>query len=290
VDAVVNFAAETHVDRSILGPEEFVETNVAATFRLLDESLAYWRELPGARREAFRFLHVSTDEVYGHLEADDPAFTEETPYAPRSPYSASKASSDHLARSFFHTYDLPLVITNCSNNYGPRQFPEKLIPLCLLNALEGKPLPVYGRGENVRDWLFVDDHCEAILAVLHRGRPGRSYNVGGECEMTNIDLVRRLCRVLDAKLPDSPHTPHENLITFVADRPGHDLRYAMNISRIRDELGWTPGETFETGLAKTVDWYLDHGEWVESIRSGDYARWIEANYRGRGPRSDKDET
>lgn len=279
--AVVNFAAESHVDRSISGPEAFVETNLAATFRLLDETTAYWRALPPDRRESFRFLHVSTDEVYGTLGPDDAPFTETTPYAPNSPYAATKAGSDHLVRAAHHTYGLPTLVTNCSNNYGPRQFPEKLIPLMILTALEGRPLPVYGDGLNVRDWLYVEDHCEAILTVLAGGRPGQTYNVGGRCEKTNMDVIRTLCALLDELRPNSPHLPHFNLVNYVKDRPGHDRRYAIDASKIERELGWIPKETFETGLRKTVEWYLANPAWVESIRTGEYRSWLERNYVNR---------
>ena len=279
--AVVNFAAESHVDRSIHGPEEFILTNVVGTFHLLDAVRGYWSALPEPEKSAFRFLHVSTDEVYGSLSPSDPPFTEENPYAPNSPYSASKASSDHLVRAYHHTYGLPTLTTNCSNNYGPYQFPEKLIPLILLNALRGKPLPVYGDGMNVRDWLYVGDHCAAIRAVLAGGRPGETYNVGGWNEMPNLVIVRALCGLLDEARPD-PAGPRERLITFVKDRPGHDRRYAIDARKIDRELGWKPAETFETGIRKTVAWYLENLPWVEEVASGDYRRWIEANYGERG--------
>jgi len=253
--AIVHLAAESHVDRSIEGPAEFVQTNVVGTFSLLEEARTYWMQLAAPERAAFRFLHVSTDEVYGSLGPGDPAFTEETPYAPNSPYSASKASSDHLVRAYHHTYGMPTLITNCSNNYGPHQFPEKLIPLMIHHALAGKPLPVYGDGLNVRDWLYVEDHCTALSEVLARGRPGDVYNVGGGAEMTNIDLVRTLCALLDEAKPRTGGS-YESLITFVKDRPGHDRRYAIDSGKIRRELGWRPQETFESGLRKTVRWYL----------------------------------
>jgi len=253
--AIVHLAAESHVDRSIEGPAEFVQTNVVGTFSLLEEARTYWMQLAAPERAAFRFLHVSTDEVYGSLGPGDPAFTEETPYAPNSPYSASKASSDHLVRAYHHTYGMPTLITNCSNNYGPHQFPEKLIPLTIHHALAGKPLPVYGDGLNVRDWLYVEDHCTALSEVLARGRPGDVYNVGGGAEMTNIDLVRTLCALLDEAKPRTGGS-YESLITFVKDRPGHDRRYAIDSGKIRRELGWRPQETFESGLRKTVRWYL----------------------------------
>jgi dTDP-glucose 4,6-dehydratase len=274
--ALIHFAAESHVDRSILGPEEFIRTNIQGTFHLLEEVLAFWKGLESSERDRFRFLHVSTDEVYGSLGPLDPAFTETTPYAPNSPYSASKAASDHLVRAYFHTYGLPVLTTNCSNNYGPRQFPEKLIPLMLLNALHGRPLPVYGDGQNVRDWLYVDDHCDAIRAVLDRGRLGETYNIGGEQEMANIDLVRTLCSLL-GELRPSPGGYHP-LITFVKDRPGHDRRYAMNITKLRTELGWSPQESFSSGLRKTIQWYLDNMEWVESVLTGDYRDWCKRQY------------
>jgi len=277
-DAVVNFAAESHVDRSIAGPEAFIRTNVVGTFHLLEEVRTYWLKLPIDRREAFRFLHVSTDEVYGSLQPEDPPFTETTAYAPNSPYSASKAASDHLVRAYHHTYGLPCVTTNCSNNYGPRQFPEKLIPLMILNGLSGKPLPVYGDGRNVRDWLYVEDHCEALNLVLERGRVGEVYNIGGRCEMANLDVVKSICEVLDAMLPESKFRPHASLITFVADRPGHDWRYAIDCGKIELELGWRPKETFASGLAKTIAWYLENEAWVDSIKTGEYRQWIKKHY------------
>ncbi len=268
-DAVVNFAAESHVDRSIDGPAAFINTNIVGTFNLLDKSLAYWKGLDGEKHERFRFLHVSTDEVYGSL-GDEGAFTEETPYAPSSPYSASKASSDHLVQAWHHTYGLPTLTTNCSNNYGPYQYPEKLIPLMILNALAGKPLPIYGNGLNVRDWLFVEDHCSAIWEVIHKGTPGQMYNVGGNSEKTNLDVVDTLCGLLDELLPDSPHRPHADLKTYVSDRPGHDWRYAIDASKIREQIGWQPAETFESGMRRTVQWYLDNLDWCEAVKSGSY--------------------
>ena len=280
--AVVNFAAESHVDRSIAGPEEFIKTNVVGTFRLLEEVRKYWSTLGDKERTAFRFLHVSTDEVYGSLEPGDPAFRENTPYAPNSPYAASKAASDHLVRAYHHTYGLPTLTTNCSNNYGPRQFPEKLIPLMILNALTGKPLPVYGDGLNVRDWLYVEDHCEALRLVLERGEPGSVYNIGGNCEKTNVEVVRTICRVLDEMVPGSPHVPHHSLIRPVKDRPGHDRRYAIDSSKIEGELGWRPREDFESGLMKTIKWYLDNTAWVESVRTDEYHNWIECHYGTMG--------
>lgn len=279
--AVVHFAAESHVDRSIHGPEEFITSNVLGTFSLLHESLQYWRSMDAEQKRDFRFLHVSTDEVYGSLLPEEPAFTERTAYAPNSPYSASKAGSDHLVRAYAHTYGLPTLITNCSNNYGPFQFPEKLIPLIIHNALRGKPIPVYGDGQNVRDWLYVTDHCDGILTVLEKGEVGERYNIGGENELKNLDVVRTICGILDELAPNSPVMPHESLITFVADRPGHDRRYAMDITKIRRELNWTPRETFASGIRKTVVWYLEHQEWVEEVVSGEYQNWVHTNYGKR---------
>ena len=278
--AVVHFAAESHVDRSIYGPQAFMETNVMGTFHLLEAMRRYWEGLPGPGREEFRFLHISTDEVYGSLGPEDPPFCETTPYAPNSPYAASKAASDHLVRAYHHTYGLPALITNCSNNYGPLQFPEKLIPLMILKVLKGEPLPIYGDGLNVRDWLYVTDHGEALRLVLSRGRVGETYNIGGNCEKTNLEVVKTLCTVLDELLPDSPHRPHARLITFVKDRPGHDRRYAMDIGKISRELGWQPRESFESGLAKTVRWYLKNPEWVTSVQSGAYREWLALQYGG----------
>ncbi|THF62958.1 dTDP-glucose 4,6-dehydratase [Pseudothauera nasutitermitis] len=279
--AIVHFAAESHVDRSIHGPGAFVRTNVEGTFTLLEAARAYWSVLTGAEQEDFRFLHVSTDEVYGTLGADDPPFTETTPYAPNSPYSASKAASDHLVRAWHHTYGLPVLTTNCSNNYGPYQFPEKLIPLVIANALAGKPLPIYGDGLNVRDWLYVGDHCAAIREVLARGRLGETYNVGGWNEMPNLEIVRTICALLDEARPD-PAGPYERLITYVTDRPGHDRRYAIDARKIERELGWRPAETFATGIRRTVAWYLANQDWVAHVHSGAYREWITANYAGRG--------
>ena len=279
--AILNFAAESHVDRSIHGPEDFIQTNVVGTFHLLEAARAYWSSLPGGERDAFRFLHVSTDEVYGSLGPHNAPFTESTPYAPNSPYSASKAASDHLVRASRHTYGLPTLTTNCSNNYGPFQFPEKLIPLMILNALQGKPLPVYGDGMNVRDWLYVTDHCAAIRAVLDRGRPGETYNVGGWNEMPNIEIVNTVCALLDALRPD-PAGPHARLIAHVQDRPGHDRRYAIDAGKIHRELGWKPAETFATGIRKTVGWYLDNAAWIEQVSSGAYREWLSLNYAERG--------
>jgi dTDP-glucose 4,6-dehydratase len=279
--AVVHFAAESHVDRSITGPDEFVRTNVNGTFTLLEQARAYWSGLDEGDKAKFRFLHVSTDEVYGTLGPDDPAFSETTAYAPNSPYAASKAASDHLVRAYHHTYGMPVLTTNCSNNYGPFQFPEKLIPLMILNALEGKPLPVYGDGANVRDWLFVEDHCSAIRAVLERGRVGETYNVGGNSERKNIDVVTTICDLLDEMRPDAAIGSRRKLITYVKDRPGHDRRYAIDASKVARELGWQPAERFESGLRRTVRWYLDHPAWVENVRSGNYLQWIEQNYGER---------
>ncbi len=268
-DAVVNFAAESHVDRSIDGPAAFIETNVMGTFNLLDKAREHWKGLAPSAAGGFRFLHVSTDEVYGSLGPEG-RFREDTPYAPNSPYSASKASSDHLVRAWFHTYGLPVLTTNCSNNYGSYQFPEKLIPLMTLNALAGKPLPIYGNGENVRDWLYVRDHCRAILRVLEQGEPGEVYNIGGDSEKTNLEVVDTLCAVLDELVPDSPYRPHAQLKTFVSDRPGHDQRYAIDASKIQGQLGWHPEEDFESGLRKTIQWYLDHAGWCERVMDGSY--------------------
>ena len=284
--AIVHFAAESHVDRSIVSPEAFIRTNVQGTFVLLEQARRYWSELDPADRERFRFLHVSTDEVYGSLGKDDPAFSETTAYAPNSPYAASKAASDHLARAYCHTWGLPVLTTNCSNNYGPFQFPEKLIPLVTLNALEGKPLPVYGDGNNVRDWLFVEDHCSAIRAVLQNGRVGETYNIGGNSERTNIDVVTTICDLVDEMRPEALRREagaagRRRLITFVGDRPGHDRRYAIDAGKLARELGWKPAEQFETGLRKTVRWYLDHAAWVESVRTGAYREWIAQNYSER---------
>jgi len=283
IDTIVHFAAESHVDRSILGPGQFVQTNIVGTFTLLEAARQAWITEKRFPVNQVRFHHVSTDEVFGSLSPQDPAFSEATPYSPNSPYSASKASSDHLVRAYLHTYGLPVTVTNCSNNYGPYQFPEKLIPLIILNALEGKRLPVYGDGKQVRDWLYVEDHCEAILAVLERGKVGETYNIGGNNQPYNIEIVDAICAILDELLPESPLQPFENLITYVTDRPGHDRRYAMNIEKIERELGWRPKESLQTGLEKTVRWYLDHPEWVQAIRqTGDYKGWIDKNYVQRG--------
>jgi dTDP-glucose 4,6-dehydratase len=279
--AIVHFAAESHVDRSITSPESFVRTNVLGTQVLLEQARRYWTELDAANKSDFRFLHVSTDEVYGSLGPDDPAFSESTAYAPNSPYAASKAASDHLARAYYHTYGLPVLTTNCSNNYGPFQFPEKLIPLMILNALEGRPLPVYGDGANVRDWLYVGDHCAAIRAVLERGRLGETYNIGGNSERRNIDVVNTICDLMDEMNPSAEIGSRRTLVTYVKDRPGHDRRYAIDASKIERELGWRPDERFESGLRKTVRWYLDHPAWVESVRTGAYLDWIKKNYTER---------
>ena len=267
--AVINFAAESHVDRSIDGPAAFVETNVLGTFRLLEESRNYWQSLPESEKKLFRFLHVSTDEVYGSLGAEG-QFTETTPYAPNSPYSASKASSDHFVRAYHHTYGFPTLTTNCSNNYGPFQFPEKLIPLMVLNCLHGKPLPLYGDGNQVRDWLYVGDHCRAIRAVLKHGRLGEVYNVGGDSEMNNKDVVHAICNTVDSLSPELPHSPSTSLITYVVDRPGHDRRYAINFQKLQNELGWCPTLNFQEGIAQTVRWYLEHPEWVANVVGGEY--------------------
>ncbi|MEY4194768.1 MAG: dTDP-glucose 4,6-dehydratase [Pseudomonadota bacterium] len=267
--AILNFAAESHVDRSISGPDAFIQTNVVGTFQLLEAVRQYWKNLPLEEQVTFRFLHVSTDEVYGSLGATG-QFSEQSPYQPNSPYSASKAASDHLVRAYFHTYGLPVLTTNCSNNYGPYQFPEKLIPLMIHNALHGKPLPVYGQGANIRDWLYVEDHCQALMTVLMQGRPGEVYNIGGNNEKTNLEVVHTLCDLLDELLPESPHTPHRQLIRFVTDRPGHDLRYAIDAGKIKRELGWQPRETFETGIGKTLRWYLDNQAWCARVMDGSY--------------------
>jgi dTDP-glucose 4,6-dehydratase len=275
--AIVNFAAESHVDRSILGPEAFIETNIVGTFRLLEASRRYWTEMDAEKQATFRYLQVSTDEVYGSLLPNDAAFSETNKYEPNSPYSASKASSDHLVRSYQHTYGLPTLTTNCSNNYGPFQFPEKLIPLIIHNALDEKPLPIYGVGQQIRDWLYVEDHCDAIRSVLANGRVGETYNVGGESEITNLGVVSIVCEILD-RLRPRDKGKYFDLVTYVTDRPGHDRRYAVDISKIKSELGWTPAESFETGIEKTVRWYLDHQTWIEHIKSGEYLSWVEKQY------------
>ncbi len=283
IDTVVHFAAESHVDRSILGPGQFVQTNIVGTFTLLEACRQAWLVEKILDDQPVRFHHVSTDEVFGSLGPNDPAFSESTPYAPNSPYSASKAGSDHLVRAYYHTFGLPVTISNCSNNYGPRQFPEKLIPLMILNALEGKPLPVYGDGRQIRDWLYVDDHCDAIIAILRSGIPGETYNIGGDNQPYNIDIVSQICALLDERLPESQFAPHANLIRHVGDRPGHDRRYAMDISKIERELGWRPKFDLASGLSTTVDWYLRNPDWVNEIRKQmDYQAWIQKNYAERG--------
>lgn len=279
--AIVHFAAESHVDRSISGPAAFLQTNILGTFSLLQQAKEYWSALPTTEKSAFRFLHVSTDEVYGTLAPDDPAFQETTAYAPNSPYAASKASSDMLVRAWHHTYGLPVLTTNCSNNYGPFQFPEKLIPLMILNALEGKPLPVYGDGRNVRDWLFVEDHCAAIRRVLEQGRLGETYNIGGNSERANIEVVTAICDILDELRPGPAIGPRRKLITYVQDRPGHDRRYAINAEKIARELNWHPTLQFEAGIRRTIEWYLANLDWVNEVRSGAYHQWIEQNYAER---------
>lgn len=283
IDTLVHFAAESHVDRSILGPGQFVQTNIVGTFTLLEAARQAWLVEKLLPAEAVRFHHVSTDEVYGTLGPHDPPFSETTPYAPRSPYAASKASSDHLARAYFTTYGLPVSITNCSNNYGPRQFPEKLIPLMILNAISGKPLPIYGDGMQIRDWLYVEDHCEAIVRVILSGRVGETYNVGGNNQPPNIEIVRTICEILDEAAPESPFRPHAGLMTHVADRPGHDRRYDVNIEKIGAELGWEPRQSLQTGLRQTVAWYLANPAWVEEIRrQSDLQSWMDKNYTARG--------
>ncbi len=277
ITAVVNFAAESHVDRSILGPGEFIQTNVVGTFHLLEAVRAYWGKLSPSQKETFRFLHVSTDEVYGSLELTDPAFNETNPYEPNSPYSASKAASDHLVRAWHHTYGLPVLTTNCSNNYGPYHFPEKLIPLVILNAINGKDLPIYGDGQQIRDWLYVKDHCSAIRRVLEKGVVGETYNIGGWNEKTNLEVVQTICQILDTMQP-KPHGSYADQITYVKDRPGHDRRYAIDASKIERELGWKPQETFDTGIRKTVEWYLSNKDWTQSVLSGNYQHWIDKQY------------
>jgi dTDP-glucose 4,6-dehydratase len=283
IEMIVHFAAESHVDRSILGPAQFIQTNIVGTFTLLDAAREYWLEEKVLPVENVHFHHVSTDEVYGTLEPGEPAWDEDRPYAPNSPYAASKASSDHLVRAYHHTYGLPVTITNCSNNYGPRQFPEKLIPLMILNALEGKPLPIYGDGMQIRDWLYVEDHCEAIWRVIRSGKKGETYNIGGDNQPPNLEIVTTLCGILDEQVPDSPYRPHEELIQFVADRPGHDRRYAMNITKMGRDLGWEPKQWLRSGLEKTVDWYMNNPDWVSAIqKQADYQQWIDKNYEKRG--------
>lgn len=280
--AIVHFAAESHVDRSILGPEAFLRTNIYGTFHLLEAARAYFAGLQGDQKADFRFLHVSTDEVYGTLGPDDAPFQEDTPFAPNSPYAASKAASDHLVRAWVHTYKLPALITNCSNNYGPLQFPEKLLPLMIIHALAGKPLPVYGDGRQVRDWLFVIDHCRAIETVLEKGRIGETYNIGGGNQQANLDVINLICDLLDELVPDSPHKPHKRLLRFVADRPGHDRRYAIDARKLQNELGWRTQETFASGLRKTVQWYLNNKPWMDEVTSGAYHNWVHVNYGRRG--------
>ncbi|MCM8599796.1 MAG: dTDP-glucose 4,6-dehydratase [Candidatus Accumulibacter sp.] len=279
--AIINFAAESHVDRSIHGPEDFIQTNVVGTFHLLESTRGYWSKLPAGTRERFRFLHVSTDEVYGSLTSDAPAFSETHRYEPNSPYSASKAASDHLVRAYHHTYHLPVLTTNCSNNYGPYHFPEKLIPLMIVNALAGRPLPVYGDGQQIRDWLYVQDHCSAIRRVMDAGRPGETYNIGGCNEKPNLEIVHTVCTLLDELRPRADGRPYREQITYVADRPGHDRRYAIDAGKIERELGWRPAETFATGIRKTVEWYLANQDWVSNVQSGAYRDWVEKNYGGR---------
>jgi dTDP-glucose 4,6-dehydratase len=280
--AIVNFAAESHVDRSIHAPSEFIQTNIVGTFNLLEEARAYWAALNDVDKAKFRFLHVSTDEVYGSLSASEPAFSETKAYEPNSPYSASKAASDHLVRAYHHTYGMPMLTTNCSNNYGPYHFPEKLIPLVIHNALAGKPLPIYGNGQQIRDWLYVGDHCAAIRRVLEAGKVGEVYNIGGWNEKANIDVVKTLCSMLDNAKPRADGLSYAEQITFVQDRPGHDARYAIDASKIERELSWKPAETFETGIEKTVRWYLEHQDWVNNVTSGEYKNWVSTNYRERG--------
>lgn len=283
IDTIVHFAAETHVDRSILGPGQFIQTNVIGTYTLLEAARQSWMVDHTVPLDMVRFHHVSTDEVFGTLSPDDPPFNEETAYSPRSPYAASKAASDHLVRAYHHTYGLPVTISNCTNNYGPYQFPEKLIPLMILHARDGKPLPVYGDGQQVRDWLFVDDHCEAIWKILREGKIGQTYAIGGDNQPANLVIVETICEIMDEVSGNSPHVPHRQLIQFVADRPGHDRRYDMDITKIRTELGWEPRQTLTTGLVQTVQWYLDHPDWVESVsRQADYQGWLQQNYESRG--------
>ncbi len=282
IDTIIHFAAESHVDRSIHGPAPFVRTNILGTFSLLEAVRKVWMEEKLLTHESVRFHHISTDEVYGSLEPDDPAFTERTPYAPNSPYAASKAASDHLVRAYAHTYELPVTLSNCSNNYGPFQFPEKLIPLMILNAFEGKPLPIYGDGQQIRDWLHVEDHCSAIMTILKDGQPGETYNIGGDNQPTNLELVDQICSLLDERLPDSPHRPHASLIQYVPDRPGHDRRYAMDFRKIQSELGWSPSESLESGLLKTVEWYFVRMDWLNNVRNRSSLQdWLTTNYEYR---------
>ncbi|TVT90114.1 dTDP-glucose 4,6-dehydratase [Pseudomonas sp. RGB] len=280
-DAVMHLAAESHVDRSISGPSDFIQTNIVGTYTLLEAARHYWMGLDPEAKQRFRFHHISTDEVYGDLDGPEDLFTEQTSYQPSSPYSASKASSDHLVRAWARTYGLPAIVTNCSNNYGPCHFPEKLIPLVILNALEGKPLPIYGKGDQVRDWLYVVDHAHALYKVVTEGEIGETYNIGGHNEKKNLEVVHTVCTLLDELCPESPHRPHEQLITYVQDRPGHDQRYAIDASKIQRELGWKPEETFDSGIRKTVEWYLHNQGWVENVKSGNYQQWIEKNYTER---------
>jgi dTDP-glucose 4,6-dehydratase len=283
IDTVVHFAAETHVDRSILGPAQFIQTNIVGTFTLLEAVRTFWLDEKGVQEGYPRFHHVSTDEVYGSLSPEDPPFSEITPYAPNSPYAASKAASDHLVRAYFQTYQLPVTISNCSNNYGPYQFPEKLIPLMIMNAVRGIPLPVYGDGKQIRDWVYVEDHCEAVWMILKGGRMGETYNVGGDNQPTNLDVISSICAILDETLPNSPYSPHAQLVSFVTDRPGHDRRYAMDISKIKRELGWIPRQSLDSGLAETTRWYLSNANWIENVhKKPDYQQWIERNYAKRG--------
>ncbi|EOY9126694.1 dTDP-glucose 4,6-dehydratase [Proteus mirabilis] len=279
-DAIMHLAAESHVDRSIDGPSEFIQTNIIGTYTLLEAARQYWNQLPKDKKNSFRFHHISTDEVYGDLESTTDLFTETTPYAPSSPYSASKASSDHLVRAWHRTYGLPTLVTNCSNNYGPFHYPEKLIPLMILNALEGKTLPVYGNGQQIRDWLYVEDHARALYKVVTEGKVGETYNIGGHNEKANIDVVKTICKILEELVPNKPNNiqSYSDLITYVTDRPGHDLRYAIDATKIKNELNWVPAETFETGLRKTVEWYLANNEWVEHIKSGSYQSWVQQHY------------
>ncbi|BAY15745.1 dTDP-glucose 4,6-dehydratase [Anabaenopsis circularis NIES-21] len=279
-DIIINFAAESHVDRSIFNPQVFIQTNVVGTFNLLESSRFYWQKLSPQKQQQFRFLHISTDEVYGSLQPDEPAFREDTPYAPNSPYAASKAAADHFVRAYYHTYKLPTLTTNCSNNYGMRQFPEKLIPLTILNALDGKSLTIYGDGQNIRDWLYVIDHCEAIYSVLQQGKIGETYNIGGLNEQTNLTVVNKICAILDELVP-KPNFSYSSLINFVPDRPGHDRRYAIDCSKIRRDLGWQPQENFDSALRKTVQWYIDNSAWVNQVRSATYQNWLKQNYENR---------
>jgi dTDP-glucose 4,6-dehydratase len=279
--AIIHLAAESHVDRSIYGPDDFVRTNVNGTFNLLEETRAYWTELSAEEQAGFRFLHISTDEVFGSLEVNDPPFSELTAYAPNSPYSATKAASDYLVRAYHHAYGLPTLTTNCSNNYGPYQFPEKLIPLMILNAVQGKPLPMYGDGKNIRDWIFVSDHCDAIRIVLAKGTVGETYNIGGQAEKLNLEVVQMICNILDELRPGDPVVPHGGLISFVRDRPGHDRRYAIDVRKIERELGWKPRESFASGIRKTVEWYLAHEDWIRDVTSGHYREWIERQYSSK---------